>query len=224
MKRIRLGRKGKIVLNLVLTLVLGIGIWLNCGAPYPTAKLELQRMERMNLIPSGEIVYWEEAPNRQSAQMVSVGEEFVVSAAFGRSGRSRGESISVQPREEGPMLVWLRETLEGETASGEVALGRAAVAVQIPEEAVRAELDLNWYREPFGEIEGLLGERQENGMFLFWFDPTREDLNGEPMGTGWSLSSGTYVLRLYWEDGSLLGEYDGYLDQGLHSGGIYLRN
>ena len=51
MNGVKLGRKGKIALNLLLVLLLWVGIWLNNGAPYPSAEMELRRMERENLLP-----------------------------------------------------------------------------------------------------------------------------------------------------------------------------
>lgn len=222
MKGWKVSRTGKIVLNLLLVLLLWAGIWLNNGAPYPTAKMELHRMERQNLLPPSEIVFWEEESG-QAAQMVGIGEDFVVSAAFTRRGRSISNGIAVLPRKDEPMLVWLRNAMEGETASGESAWGLTLVLIQAPEEAVRAELDVKVKNYTAGEpFEMKLEEtRREDGLFCFWFDPTTKDAYGEPLGTSWS--RGNYVLRLYREDGSLIGEYNGYLDEGLYTGGMYLR-
>lgn len=221
MKGWKLSRAGKTVLNLLVVLLLWAGIWLNNGAPYPTAKMELHRLERQNLLPPSEIVFWEEE-SRQAAQMVGVGEDFVVSASFMRRGRSISNGIAVLPRKEEPMLVWLQGTLE-EEVSGELCAGRALVLIQAPEEAVRAELDVKVKNYTAGEpFEVKLEEtRREDGLFCFWFDPTIKDAYGEPLGTSWS--RGGYVLRLYRENGSLVGEYTGYLDEGLYSGQVYLR-
>lgn len=221
MKGWKLSRTGKIVLNFLVVLLLWTGMWLNNGAPYPTAKMELHRMERQNLLPPSEIVFWEEESG-QAAQMVGIGEDFVVSAAFARRGRSSSNGIAVLPRKEEPMLVWLRNAVEGETASGESAWGLTLVLIQEPEETVRAELDVKVKNKTAGEpFEMKLEEtRREDGLFCFWFDPTTKDAYGEPLGTSWS--RGNYVLRLYREDGSLIGECAGYLDEGLYSGSIYL--
>ena len=222
MKGWKLSRAGKTVLNLLVVLLLWAGIWLNNGAPYPTAKMELHRLERHNLLPPSEIVFWEEE-SRQAAQMVGVGEDFVVSASFMRRGRSSSNGVAVLPRKEEPMLVWLRNAMEGETASGESAWGLTLVLIQTPDETVRAELDVKVKNYTAGEpFEVKLEEtRREDGLFCFWFDPTIKDAYGEPLGTSWS--RGGYVLRLYREDGSLIGEYTGYLDEGLYSGQVYLR-
>ena len=222
MKGWKLSRTGKIVLNFLVVLLLWTGMWLNNGAPYPTAKMELHRMERQNLLPPSEIVFWEEESG-QAAQMVGIGEDFVVSAAFARRGRSSSNGIAVLPRKEEPMLVWLRNAVEGETASGESAWGLTLVLIQEPEETVRAELDVKVKNKTAGEPFGmkLKKNRREDGLFCFWFDPTTKDAYGEPLGTSWS--SGNYVLRLYKEDGSLIGEHTGYLDEGLYSGRVYLR-
>ena len=222
MKGWKLSRTGKIVLNFLVVLLLWTGIWLNNGAPYPMAKMELHRMERQNLLPPSEIVFWEEE-SRHAAQMVGVGEDFVVSAAFTRRGHSSSNGIAVLPRKEEPMLVWLRNAMEGETASGETAWGLTLVLIQAPEETVRAELDVKVKNKTAGEPFGmkLKETRREDGLFCFWFDPTTKDAYGEPLGTSWS--RGNYVLRLYRKDGSLIGEHTGYLDEGLYSGRVYLR-
>ena len=220
MKGWKLSRAGKTVLNLLVVLLLWTGIWLNNGAPYPTAEMELHRLERENLLPPSEIVFWEEK-SRQAAQMVGVGEDFVVSAAFARRGRSSSNGIAVLPRKEEPMLVWLQGTLE-EEVSGELRAGRALVLIQEPEETVRAELDVDVRNYTAGESFKMKLEetRRGDGLFCFWFDPTTKDAYGEPLGTSWS--RGSYVLWLYNEDGSLIGEHTGYLDDGLHSGHIYM--
>ena len=222
MKGWKLSRTGKIILNLLLVLLLWTGMWLNVGAPYPTAKMELRRLERENLLPPSEIVFWEEN-SRQAAQMVGVGEDFVVSAAFARRGSGTSNGIAVLPRREEPMLVWLRSAVEGKAASGDSAWGLTLVLIQTPEEAVRAELDVKVKNKTAGEPFNMYLEetRQEDGVFCFWFDPTTKDAYGEPLGTSWS--RGSYILRLYKEDGSLIGEYTGYLDEGLYSGRVYMR-
>lgn len=223
MKWMKLSRAGKIIRNLLLILLLWVGIWLNAGAPYPTAEMELRRMERQNLIPASEVVFREESLDRQSAQMIEVGEDFVVSAAFIRTGSYSSDSIAVLPREEEPMLVWLRHTTQGESVSGEQRAGLTLTVIQTPEDAAWAELDVAAKNKTAGKPADIRLERthREDGLFFFWFDPALKDAYGESIGTDWS--RGVYVLRLYREDGSLIGEYAGYLDGGLYSGGIYLR-
>ena len=56
----RLGRKGKIVRNLLLCLPLIGYLWVEGGCRMPTAEMEFRRAERRNLLPPSEIIFWKE--------------------------------------------------------------------------------------------------------------------------------------------------------------------
>jgi len=216
MKKWKLSRGGQIVLNLLLTFGVCVGIWINKGAPYPTAMMELRRMERRNLLPASEIVYWQERSTGVGADMVGVGESWVVAAGFHRYQSSCTRTISVQPRTEGPMLVPMPDAIPVMTVPGQAQWCNALVVIQTPEGAVRAELDVDW-GDWKGSVEGLEGELRDNGVFFFWFDPGRPDENGNPIGTNWSLRRGAYTLRLYGQEGTLISEHTGIISGGLWS-------
>lgn len=215
MKGLRLGRRGKIVRNLLLVVLLWVGIWIHYGAPYPTAELELRRLERENILSSGEIVFWHEGTGERSAHMIRVSEDRVISSAY-ICGGGESKGIAVYPRMEGPMPVMLQLHLGREDEEGIVRWGEGLVLIQTPEEAAIAELEIQWAHWQGPKGGGAFREsRREDGTFCFWFDPDAVDVNGEPIGFNWSLEGEAYILRLYRENGSLLEEREGYIPKGV---------
>lgn len=217
MKGLKLSRGANIAVNVVLTLVFCAGIWLNKGAPYPTAMMELRRMERQNLLPPSQIVYLEDSAVGVGADMVGLGKNWVVSATYRRFGSGHNKYISVFPKREGPMPIPLPSPVEVMVQPGEKRWCNALVVIQIPEDAAQAQLDVDW-KDWRGAVEGIDGELRDNGVFFFWFDPDRFDAYGETMGTSWSFGQGNYSLRLYDTDGALLSEHTGYISDGLYTG------
>ena len=208
MKKWKLSRGGQIVLNLLLTFGVCVGVWINTGAHYPTAMMELRRMERQNLLPPSQIIYWQERSTGIGADMVGVGESWVISAGYHRYQNSWTRTMTIYPRTEGPMLVTMPDAVPVMTAPGQTQWCNALTVIQTPEGAARAVLDVDW-GDWRGSVEGLEGELRDNGVFFFWFDPDRLDENGNPIGTNWSLSRGAYTLRLYGQDDEMISEHTG---------------
>ena len=217
-RRPRLGRRGKTVRNLLLTLALSVLVWGQCGYPLPTAEMEFRRLERQNLLPRSEIVFT--APRSTNDLEPKNGPAFALFDrwAVGTRGRraavgyldGKWSQIDVFPLNDGPSPVplpmghvsWI-ERAESERGIDSIPhIWPALLFLEMPE-AARGELVLDvtyWEKDYHRMSEGWdLGD----GVWLFVLEPPESSYSVD-----W-YQGGRYTLALYRADGSLLLEQSG---------------
>lgn len=206
----RLSRGWQITLNLVLCALLCVWMWALADYPLPTVELEFRRLERSYFLPKSEIIFnsaeygpvqWGELPNLEFDQDVVVGqtEDQVYAANLLYS------TMDVYPLREGitPVPLDMFATI---FEPGNVHWERAVMFLNVPEEAERAEVEVDVFScvdEPLHRRGD--GWRLAPGRWIFCVDPGEEDFL-------WY--DGTYTLRLYRADGSLLLEESGDFGEG----------
>lgn len=83
--RPRLGRRGRIVVDLLASVLAACLLWAAAGFPLPTAELEFRRMERTHLMPRSEIVFTNGAGNGDTLWL-SRGDSFSGWSVFALDG------------------------------------------------------------------------------------------------------------------------------------------
>lgn len=205
----QLGRKGKIVRNLLLTAVFAACIWGQYGCPLPTAELNFRRLEHKYLMEPSQIQFSQSGERDFQAAdgtwltlsrtaVVGVGEEWV---ALGYDQRADGlmNVLDYFPLEEGPTPVPMGSmTLWWVPRPGETAVSSPLLFVQMPEGAVSGELEVEvTYRGRELHREGLLFDLGD-GVWMGEVEPPEESYTPDWM------EGGTYYLRLYDVQGALL--------------------
>lgn len=237
--RPRLSRGWRVVRNLVLTLACLYALWARAGYPLPTAELEFRRLERTHLMPRSEIIFSGGGRSREglhvSRQDRSVfaldGTELYLRGRW--MAGVRGERASVAclsenwqyirsfPLGAGPTLVPLLERGRyldhagywvthgpGETPEGDPAYVynyhnfAPFLLLNAPEGTVGVEIAI----QPEGKEYSGGGWQLENNVWLLGVELEQR------LGDG-PISEIVYTLRLYREDGSLLLEKSGTLEE-----------
>ena len=221
-RRPRLGRRGRTVRNLVLSIVLAAMVWGQYGWPLPTVEMEFRRLERQYLLPRSEVAYrsrfWSaggvgEIQSRDGAYL-SVFEPFIVGVtqdqAYSVTLRQAGwHTVTVAPLGEKPAPVPVNSVIARVPEPGRVWMsGCNLLFLQVPREMARAELDVDvtlFNDEQFSRRaqEGLC---LEDGVWLFSLEPPEGGYSGD-----W-YEGAAYTLRLYREDGGLLLEQSGVIE------------
>ena len=218
----RLGRKGKIVRNLLLTAVFAACIWGQYGCPLPTAELNFRRLEHKYLMEPSQIVFSQSKGMDGDFQavdgtwltlsrtaVVGVGEEWV---ALGYDQRADGlmNALDYFPLEEGPTPVPMGSmTLWWVPRPGETAVSSPLLFVQMPEGAVSGELEVEvTYRDRELHRDGLLFDLGD-GVWMGAVDTPEEGYTPDWM------EGGRYCLRLYDVQGALLLEQQGTIPEPL---------
>lgn len=205
----RLGRKGKIVRNLLLTAVFAACIWGQYGCPLPTAELNFRRLEHKYLMEPSQIVFSQSGERDFQAEdgtwlslsrtaVVGVGEEWVT---LGYNQRAEGpmNALDYFPREEGPTPVPMGElSLWWVPRPGETAVSSPLLLVQMPEGVAFGELEVEvTYRDREVHRDGLLFDLGD-GVWMGEVESPEEGYTPDWM------EGGTYCLRLYDVQGALL--------------------
>lgn len=212
-----ISRQKEILCCLTLSAVLLLLIWFRFGCPLPTAELEFRRMERTHLLTRSEIVFADEGKGKsydkegedRSVSMhqpsfLGIAGGRVTAAAYDLTGRW---TANTYPLEEGPTPAPFRYAHAVLFRPGIVEFVFPMMFVNVPEEAVRGELSLALsYREEDYSWSGQ-GWDTENGTWLF---PVETPSTG--YGDCW-WAGGSYTLKLYRADGSLLLEKSGTLEE-----------
>lgn len=204
LKMPRLSRKGRVVRNLLVCLALLAVLWARYGYPLPTYEMNFRRMERLYMLPQGEVVfrrgtwlggYWfvDEAGNQAVCGFVDS-----LSRPYTRSW----QDLWVCPIAQEPSPVPLDE--------------RRLAVLHVPEETARAELELfgELLCEPAGPVEG-----QDAGDGVWYFEDLdgvrRVEEDGVVQNTD-QLDGCAYTLKLYGADGGLLQSLEGTIPQTVH--------
>ena len=156
----KLSYKQKTLRNIVMMILLFVFVWMNEDYPMPTAEMNFRRLERRLLLGGSEIVL--RIPGGTGDEIfVSRGETHILVAEADRRDTamigywSLGELLEIKLFPVGT-YAYMEET-------GTVRAVRGAAALDMPEEAYRAEL--------FVECEGTVyraeGEKCEGGVWLF---------------------------------------------------------
>ena len=156
----KLSYKQKTLRNIVMMILLFVFVWMNEDCSMPTAEMNFRRLERRLLLGGSEIVL--RIPGGTGDEIfVSRGETHILVAEADRRDTamigywSLGELLEIKLFPVGT-YAYMEET-------GTVRAVRGAAALDMPEEAHRAEL--------FVECEGTVyraeGEKQGNGVWLF---------------------------------------------------------
>ena len=208
----KLSRGQKLARNLAASALAGVLAWAAAGYPLPTAELEFRRLERTHLLPESETVFsirgsirWQDLPELnlpvRGGMVVGVGDGYVHTASLFL------EEMDSWPLEEGVTPVPLYRTWVEEQESGPdggKSTGVPVLFLQVPEETGRAELEVTAEDSESGLLHSQgEGRRLAPGRWLFSASP-------EHFSLGWC-SGGSYTLRLYRTDGSLLSEHSGIL-------------
>ena len=220
----RLGRRGKIIRNLLVTLLLLTLIWGQFGCPLFWPEWEFRRAERRLLLPPSEIVLHLDAPGgriyregqsrpilRDDHQFIGVGDGYAIAVALqDRPPLFSAPHIYVETwdlsAQEGEVKVlatsiantyadWRREAEEGFLYT--YLFSRGLVALDLPAGTVRGELTV----EEDGTLYQTDSEVNDAGACLFSLLSLEGDV---------TFSYGLpYTLRLYDQDGAVLLEQTG---------------
>ena len=220
----RLGRRGKILRNLLVTLLLLTLIWWQFLCPLFWPEWEFRRAERRLLLPPSEIVLHLDAPGgriyregqsrpilRDDHQFIGVGDGYAITVALrDRPPLFAAPYVYVETwdlsAQEGAVKViatsranlyadWRRETEEGFISAYLFSMG--LVALDLPAGTVRGELTVKEDGKTYQTDSGV----NDAGVCLFSFPR----LEGEV-----EFSYGLpYTLRLYDQDGAVLLEQTG---------------
>ena len=211
-----LGRKGKILRNLLLTAVFAACIWGLYGYPLPTIDMEFRRMERHHLLEptqivlrTGEITVSHShgpgvpPPKITQEQIIGLGEDYAVS--FWRHPFApNGNQLEYWPFEEQegqvklvPLLMFISDTRGEDWPDRESCV--AVAALRLPEGTARGEMTVEAGEGPYQEKSGVL----EHGLCLFAFSSRLSSYS-----SSW-LEGLPYTLRFYNEAGELLLEQTG---------------
>ena len=220
----RLGRRGKILRNLLVTLLLLTLIWWQFLCPLFWPEWEFRRAERRLLLPPSEIVLHLDAPGgriyregqsrpilRNDHQFIGVGDGYAITVALrDRPPLFAAPYVYVETwdlsAQEGAVKViatsranlyadWRRETEEGFISTYLFSMG--LVALDLPAGTVRGELTVKEDGKTYQTDSGV----NDAGVCLFSFPR----LEGEV-----EFSYGLpYTLRLYDQDGAVLLEQTG---------------
>lgn len=220
----RLGRRGKILRNLLVTLLLLTLIWWQFLCPLFWPEWEFRRAERRLLLPPSEIVLHLDSPGgriyregqsrpilRNDHQFIGVGDGYAITVALrDRPPLFAAPYVYVETwdlsAQEGAVKViatsranlyadWRRETEEGFISAYLFSMG--LVALDLPAGTVRGELTVKEDGKTYQTDSGV----NDAGVCLFSFPR----LEGEV-----EFSYGLpYTLRLYDQDGAVLLEQTG---------------
>lgn len=214
LSRLRLSRGWKTIRNLVLCALLLVCIWGLMGYPLPTAKLELRRWERQNLLEAGEVIF----SIKENGSLEGLAEGYSVEfprpvivsvtedrAVIGAKFLSRW-GFAVFPLEKEPFVTPIPTIMQLPVFSPEgPIICTPVLAFGLPKEAAGGEITLMGSR---GTAEVPLtgpGWEVSPGLWLFAAS-TRQDV--------YSLSGDApYTMKLWKEDGSLLLEKGGSLGE-----------
>lgn len=210
-----ISRQKKTAVNLTLCAVLLLLIWTRFGCPLPSLEMEFRRVERINLLPRSEIIFSDEGRGRsytregedRSVSMhqpsfLGIAGERVTVAAHDIAGRWTADTY---PLEEGPTPAPFRYAHAVLFRPGVVEFVFPMMFVNVPEETARGEFSLALsYRE---EGYGWSGQGWDTGNGT-WLFPVETPSTG--YGDYW-WAGGSYTLKLYRADGSLLLEKSGTL-------------
>ncbi len=221
-RRPRLGRRGRTVRNLVLSIVLATMVWGQYSCPLPTVEMEFRRLERQYLLPRSEVAYqsgfWSSGGGgdikSRDGSYLSVFEPLIVGVTEDRGysvtlRRPGGHDMTVISLGEGPAPVPVNGTVARVPEPGRTWMsGCNLLFLRVPQETARAELDVDatlWDDECFTRRaqEGLC---LEDGVWLFSLEPPEGGYPGD-----W-YEGAMYTLRLYREDGGLLLERNGVIE------------
>lgn len=230
-RRFCLSRRGKIIRNFALALLLGLNLWGNRGYPLPTAELEFRRMERVSLFSPSEIVFATPefyrstlAVNRADRTVAALdGTELTLNGRWiagisetcaVMAGIDRRVFLAVPLEPEGPTLLYFGEgniwdawgywVEEGPTPSGYQYTYHnffPLLAVNVPGETDRIELALE---DDEGEMRRGSGWNLGGGIWLLGIEE-----NDGPAGFVEQRDPRAYILQLYGGDGTLLLEQRG---------------
>ena len=224
----RLGRRGKILRNLLVTLLLLTLIWWQSLCPLFWPEWEFRRAERRLLLPPSEIVLHLDAPGgriyregqsrpilRNDHQFIGVGDGYAITVALrDRPPLFAAPYVYVETwdlsAQEGAVKViatsranlyadWRRETEEGFISTYLFSMG--LVALDLPVGTVRGELTVEEDGKTYQTDSGV----NDAGVCLFSFPHLEGDVEfsyGLP-----------YTLRLYDQDGAVLLEQTGSIPQ-----------
>ena len=172
----RLGRRGKVVRNLLLCLVLLLLLWGEFAYPLPTREMNFRRMEGYYLLPRGEIIL------REGDLFVDVGEgQAVVGRVPTRSRPTWGgyhtSDLWVCSLGEGPSPVSLSDS--------------QVLFLQLPQDAVRGELTIC-----SGQGKQTAWAQTEEGRCRFVFENDMQ-ANCTSYTRHCGVEGWPYVLRLY---------------------------
>lgn len=220
--RPRLGRRGKIAVNLLAAAVAACLLWAAAGYPLPTVEMEFRRMERTRLLPRSEIVFaaakgGQDQPVyaldgtelwlRGGPWFAGVGEEHAVLACADHESWKRDLTAVPLDREGAALLVfpagygyWREEAPPG--FHRETHNFFPLLLVDVPEETARAEITVT------KNSVSVTGPGWDMGKGVWLLTPDNQVLPYQ------SSLERTYILRLYRTDGSLLLEKSGTLGEG----------
>ncbi|MCI8423380.1 MAG: hypothetical protein HFF50_07610 [Lawsonibacter sp.] len=216
-RRPRLGRRGKIAWNLLVSLLLLLYIWGQFEYPLPFLTWEFRRLERVNLMPRSEILFSGRASKdiwELDGYVLQLSRDVVLGrtpdgittavldyAAFPR--RTGDGMIDRYPLEEGPCPTPFGFSLGHLSGEGNFGFVCLLSFLQVPPETARAELtvDMVYQDVPY--------HWRGQGFFVgntVWFFPLDTPEGG--YSDHWYCGA-DYTLRLYRGDGSLLLEKEG---------------
>lgn len=220
----RLGRRGKILRNLLVTLLLLTLIWGQFGCPLFWPEWEFRRAERRLLLPPSEVVLHLDSPGgriyregqsrpilRDDHQFIGVGDGYAIAIVLqNRPPLFSAPYVYVETwdlsAQEGAVKViatsiahtyadWRREAEEGFLYT--YLFSRGLVALDLPAGTVRGELTV----EEDGNLYQTGSGVNDAGVCLFSFPTLEGDV---------TFSYGLpYTLRLYDKDGAVLLEQTG---------------
>ena len=217
-RRPRLGRRGKTIRNLLLTLILAVLIWGQFNYPLPTAELEFRRLERTNLLPRSEIVFT--APRSTNDLKPKNGPAFTlwnrwVVGTYGERAavgylEGKWSQIDVFALNDGPSPVplplghvgWIEQVESEQGVHSNPHIWPALLFLGMPE-AARGELvlDVTYREKDYHRVSE--GWDLGDGVWLFVLEPPESSYSAD-----W-YQGGSYALALCREDGSLLLEQTG---------------
>lgn len=216
----RLGRKGKILRNLLLTAVFAACIWGQYGCPMPTAELDFRRLENKYLMEPTQILFSQSGERDfrgadgtwltlSRTAVAGVGEHWV---ALGYQQRAEGpmNALDLFPLEAGPTPVPMGElSLWWVPRPGQTAVSSPLLFVQVPQGAASGELEVEvTYRDRDRHRDCPLFDLGD-GVWLGAVDTPEEGYTPDWM------EGGTYTLRLYDAQGALLLEQRGTIPEPL---------
>lgn len=205
--RPRLGRRGRIVVDLLAAVLAACLLWAAAGFPLPTAELEFRRMERTHLMPRSDIVFTNGARSQDGLRLSK--SDGSVFALDGTELHLQGRWVA-GTREERAVLACLDGNFSGSFIRASSLDGGPALA---PLARSDRYLHLNGYwvsRGPGETPEGhpAYGYEYHNfSAFLLFGAPegtaraelTVWDGGVERAGGGWALENGLWLLGV--EDG-----------------------